>query len=631
VSRGARKAIEQALEYLSDEDTQHFHPSIMTTLLNGETNGLFYAHLAEKAGDPIIFEIDPYDAEEVKLLRRAKLIRDGGLIGRPQTPAEEPSEIMSQFHLAGDYESGLDLTDEDRNPASATGYRMELNIEDDLDFSAVAEVDLLSKTPDLDWMALGLFPELVVDSAFWAAGEPATFFRGEENGLLWVEFDPGLGVGETRTLQLHYQGDLLVREGDWILLLSSSGWYPRYTFEPATFDVTVHSPTKFKFVSAGDKVMEQRDGDVLTTRWVTPQPIMHSSFNIGVFDQYDVDFPGVPPTTVLMATEAHQALQTLYLSGATTIQEVGADVTNSIRFFTELFGEPLAKRFYATEIPFGHGQAFPGMVHLSWITFHETREEGEDEAFRAHEMAHQWWGLGVTFKTYHDQWLDEGLAEFSGAWYVEDMLNKWDLYVDMFERYRENIEDRRDEAGPLWLGRRLATSETPRDYSIIAYEKGAWVFNMLRYLMRDPQTGSDEGFKQMLRDYYGTYRGKGASTEDFRGIVEKHMGMQMDWFFNQWVYGTDFPTYEFSYLVEEDEAGMYPIKVRIRQVGVPEDFRMYLPLQLDFEDGASMKVQVFVTGELTEGELPPMTREPTKLVLIPSEEVLATVKNVRWQ
>ena len=36
-----------------------------------------------------------------------------------------------------------------------------------------------------------------------------------------------------------------------------------------------------------------------------------------------------------------------------------------------------------------------------------------DEYFLAHEIAHQWWGQGVSFETYKDQWLSEGLAQFA--------------------------------------------------------------------------------------------------------------------------------------------------------------------------------------------------------------------------
>ena len=38
------------------------------------------------------------------------------------------------------------------------------------------------------------------------------------------------------------------------------------------------------------------------------------------------------------------------------------------------------------------------MVHLSWATFQQTSTQGEDEVFRAHEVAHQWWGMGVDFQ-----------------------------------------------------------------------------------------------------------------------------------------------------------------------------------------------------------------------------------------
>jgi len=59
------------------------------------------------------------------------------------------------------------------------------------------------------------------------------------------------------------------------------------------------------------------------------------------------------------------------------------------------------------------------MIHLSFATFLGLADEGEDESFRAHEMAHQWWGIGVEPASYRDAWLSEGFAEFSGMWYMQ--------------------------------------------------------------------------------------------------------------------------------------------------------------------------------------------------------------------
>ncbi len=144
-------------------------------------------------------------------------------------------------------------------------------------------------------------------------------------------------------------------------------------------------------------------------------------------------------------------------------KEVGRDIANSIKLFQETFGKSAADHFYATDIPFTHGEAFPGLMHFSWQTFQMTSEKGADHIFRAHEAAHQWWGIGVDFKTYHDQWLSEGFSEYSGWWYWHEVDKKEEenekKFYDLLKKKREQIVENRkfflsdgQKSGPIWLG-----------------------------------------------------------------------------------------------------------------------------------------------------------------------------------
>jgi len=73
----------------------------------------------------------------------------------------------------------------------------------------------------------------------------------------------------------------------------------------------------------------------------------------------------------------------------------------------------------------------------------------------------------------------------------------------------------RSEAGPIWLGYRNASPAAPSGYQVMIYEKGAWVFHMLRMLMLDLQTQKEDRFTGMMRDFYETYSRKGG---DDRGL-----------------------------------------------------------------------------------------------------------------
>jgi len=413
----------------------------------------------------------------------------------------------------------------------------------------------------------------------------------------------------------------------WAFIKSTSTWFPRYsTDQAAPFTLTFHTPKNLKFATIGRLVDSSTTGNVTTTRWVSEVPANHVSFNIGKFEQLDIRDPRIPPVTVHVNTEAHNTISRIIPSARKPEEFVGADLANSLSFFTDVFGAPLFRQYVATEIPYWHGQAFPGMIHLSWVTFLGMSTDGEDEMFRAHEMAHQWWGIAVEPAGYRDAWLSEGFSEFAGMWYMQTVLNANDKYMKALRRTRQEIRRERAKAAPIGLGYRAGESWRG-NYSLMTYQKGAWVLHMLRNMMLNTRTMNEDKFKAMMRDFYATYRGKRASTLDFQRTVERHIGQPMDWFFNQWVYGTAVPTYTFAWKAETDSAGN-AVRLRVRQSDVPETFAMYVPVLIKFDEGEAM-IRILVRGATTEATVR-LPAPPKEITLNPLESVLAEVKTEPW-
>ena len=110
--------------------------------------------------------------------------------------------------------------------------------------------------------------------------------------------------------------------------------------------------------------------------------------------------------------------------------------------------------------------------------------------------------------------------------------------------------------------------------------------------MRDNHTG-DQRFKEMMHDFVSTYAGRFATTEDFKAMIEKHMTRDMDlegnkkldWFFNEYVYGTQLPTYKLDYSFETGADGNLIFSFKVTQSKVSENFRMLVPIYLELADG----------------------------------------------
>ncbi len=620
-SSDSRQRFKEGIDHLADDDSKSFDPDLMAAFLNGESSDLFYAHIDRKSGGPLMFMLNPHEVEGVTLSHRAR--KRGWRY--PEVICRFPAQGKSRDRITGDRIDQVSI----RNYTIVTSLR-ETGM-GELSFAASAKLDITATRPVGPWIAFGLFEKLKVDSARWQSGELATVFKGHDADLLWVKLDGELPPGEARTLSLFYHGDLIDRYGDFFYIKSSAEWYPRSLERRslATFDLTFHSPSNQLLASVGDKVEESTSGRVSTSRWVPPGPIRNASFNLGIFNDYKIQEEGIPPVTVLIAKDAHRRINAPRQKNMK--ETVGADVTKSMRFFQSVYGQLPVKHFFATEIPGYHGEAFPGMVNLSWVTFHQTDHEGEDEVFRAHEVAHQWWGVGVDFASYHDQWLSEGFSNFSGLWYLQTVRKDNGKYFGLLRRWRASILERTEEPAPISLGYRVSSSKDEGGYSVLVYQKGAWVLHMLRIMMLDLKTMGEDRFTEMMREFYGTYQGKRASTEDFRRIAEKHARADLGWFFDQWIHGTEIPTYRVAYRSEPAENGQHRVKLRVRQSNVGENFQMYVPVTLDLGNKREARARVKVSGPTSEIDLPLMPAKPKSVRFNDLDGVLAEVKMVDWK
>jgi hypothetical protein len=141
---------------------------------------------------------------------------------------------------------------------------------------------------------------------------------------------------------------------------------------------------------------------------------------------------------------------------------------------------------------------------------------------------------------------------------------------------------------------------------------------------------------ETMHDFLSTYRLRAATTEDFKAMVEKHMSPQMDmdrnhrmdWFFNEYVYGTDLPNYHFeSDLTQNGETTSLHFK--LTQSGVGENFKMLVPIYLETADGKFLRLgSAAIHGSKTIDQTVqlPKSPSPVKRALIDyNYDVLATV------
>jgi aminopeptidase N len=231
------------------------------------------------------------------------------------------------------------------------------------------------------------------------------------------------------------------------------------------------------------------------------------------------------------------------------------------------------------------------------------------EYFLAHEIAHQWWGQGVTWARYRDQWLSEGVAQFASILYIRSKHNHR-AFSNILKKFATWTEQK-SRFGPITLGSRLSFLDF-QAYQAIVYNKSALVLNMLLDLL------GEEVFFAGLMDFLREYKYSAASTGQFKRVMERAAGRDLDGFFSLWFDSHLLPESRVSYATIPRQGSLF-LKLRVEQVG---DVFVY-PLWVEWQEkGGAGRHREKVTIEEKSQEFEfPLQNRATKVVINPDRAV----------
>jgi hypothetical protein len=402
-------------------------------------------------------------------------------------------------------------------------------------------------------------------------------------------------------LEMEIEGDFLQQPDllpDCSYPRSNTNWYPRQGYlDRSTFSFTFNHSKTLKVASTGTRKSEAPDPankEVVVTKYVMNYPVAMSTFALGPFKRHAETIKwenGDPPIPLEFNSLDGWMLE---------LKEdfMLAELNNSIRYFQSLFGKYPYETYGAVYHPYGFGQGFATMLTIPNVDMADK----ETYRFISHETAHQWWGNIVSWRSYRDQWLSEGFAEYSGILYTTRRKSKG-AGLDLVDNVREHLKipqfqmniggkGRLVDAGPIILGHRLDSRKTRGAYGVMVYSKGALVLRMLNFLLTDPSTGEGTAFFDMMKDFVERHRDGAASTDDFRIVANEHFARSpiakrygakdLNWFFNQWVYSAEFPSYGIKYRIEPQPDGSAIVSGTVTQENAGEKWFMPLPVVFHF-------------------------------------------------
>lgn len=592
----------------------------LADLYSPQRPGYFYTFIGGGKHSKLIFLLDPLglapvSPEEVALLSYGET--DGG--------------FWTAFHLADEYTKGTASSAEDHRLIDITHHEIAGTIKG-THITASDVVTFRSLAAGTRVIPLDLYRSLRVTRVTDEQGADLNFIQEskDEDADFGIILPQPLEAGKTYKIKVEYDGDGAIRDsgGGNFILIPRSTWYPNNAGtqfgDRAIFDMTFTYPKGHMFVGTGAPVgAETRDGDQIVAKWSSGQTeLAVAGFNYGRFKKKEVlDKESGYNIEVFVNTEVPDELKDIQRRieqiestaghGATgttlgSITTTGmadaaiADAQNSTRIYNAYFGKLPYTRLAMTQQPAGFfGQAWPTLVFMPYIAFIDTTQRtqllgtrgGTDNFWRyvaPHEIAHQWWGHTVGWDSYHDQWMSEGFAQFSASLYVQQTRGN-DKFVEFWEELRHQIiqsstatKDKKPYTiGPVTQGYRLSNAKTGAAYQFLVYPKGAFILHMIRMMMFNRGGKGDERFQAMMKDFIKTNFNHDISTEDFKKAVEKYIG-NMDWFFDEWVYGTEMPSYKFEYQLAD---GGTTLSGKITQSGVSDNFKMLVPVYVDFGKG----------------------------------------------
>lgn len=627
VPEQARRLAEGLEPRLLRETGMNISARQMESILNHEDPGVFLAQFEGGKRGRFTFLFDPPSRIPVVNFR-LNAGEKGLIFARDETLYF--NDIWMAFYTQAEYAEGRVKYADTHNLVSTQKCTLTLDLmEPQKVLGLSAKMQLVSRVADLRVIPFAVGEDLSerdderrkkqlhILGAHLADGTTLEFVQEPWEGGFEVVLPSGIGAGQSIDLRLDLKGDFMM-ESDTVsgtyFPRSTTTWYPRHGYlERSTFDISIVHRKRERVVSIGEMV---QDGaapgtkDAVLTQFRMDQPVSLATFAAGPYEIHrdvakedngrslPLEFYSMPGSRAVIKEDF-----------------ILAEMNNAIRFFSLMFGEYPYPLFRGAYHPFGFGQGFPTTIMIP----NADKANYRTYSFIAHETSHQWWGDIVLWRSYRDQWLSEGFADYSGMLYTQ-LRDKTHSENELIRRAREELKlsprtltgigpGRLVDVGPLIMGHRVQTRETLGSYQALTYSKGALVLRMLHFLLTDPQTGDGKPFFDLMSDFVSRYKNHAASTEQFFAVADEHLKStplaqkfgysNLSWFYRQWVTEAYLPSYELTYHIEDDPGGGVILKGEVLQKGLPEhsDWFMPLPVLIHFSGGKGARATVAARGD----------------------------------
>lgn len=398
-------------------------------------------------------------------------------------------------------------------------------------------------------------------------------------GLYFINAD---GSDKNKPTQIWTQGETE----------SSSCWFPTIDApnQKTSEEIYITVPNKYVTLSNGELISQIKKGNNRTDYWKFDQKHAPYLFFMGI-GEYEIIKDSYKNIPVNYYVEKEFAPYAKDIFGLTP---------EMIGFFSDKLGVEYPWNKYSQIV--GRDYVSGAMENTTAVMHGEQAyqkpgqliDENVQENTIAHELFHHWFGDLVTAESWSNLTLNESFANYSEYLWREYKYGKVEAEMHLFEDVDAYLNGQSESKDLV----RFNYDDKEDMFDLVSYNKGGAILHMLRTYL------GDEAFFLGLKEYLNTYKYQAAEVHQLRLIFEKITGKDLNWFFNQWYFGSGHPNIEISY---DYNTLRKTVTVNIVQLQA-DTFKF--PFAIDvFEGGKRTRHTVFVDAKDASFSFP-YTKQP---------------------
>ena len=386
-------------------------------------------------------------------------------------------------------------------------------------------------------------------------------------GLYFINAD---GYDKNKPTQIWTQGETE----------ASSCWFPTIDTpnQKTTQEIYITVPKRFVTLSNGKLVDQVVNGSNRTDYWKMDKKHAPYLFFMGV-GEYEIikdSYNNIPIDYYVEKKYAPYA------------KDIFGNTPEMMEFFSRILGVAFPWNKYSQivgrDYVSGAMENTTAVIHgeQAYQTPGQLIDENIQENTIAHELFHHWFGNLVTSESWSNLTLNESFANYSEYLWREYKYGQLDANMHLFEANQTYLNGQNEHKHLV----RFTYDDKEDMFDAVSYNKGGTILHMLRNYL------GDSAFFEGLKEYLTTYQYGSAEVHQLRLIFEKITGKDLNWFFNQWYYGSGHPKIDVSY-----DYNTIQRKVTVNLLQLNSNAFAF-PIAIDiFEEGKRIRHNVFVKGK----------------------------------